>query len=145
MHSSSIKQVLSSVGMPGWTIFDDAFTKLTPQETLAAGHAMKDTVLIVVTSGATSLPKEFPHSNESVASMCARHKVMYSVDEIRVSCNHMPVFHLAGVMESLWAWAHKGTVVYPIRTFDARTTLDAIGREHCTDMCLVPGTLCFAP
>ncbi|KAI4129538.1 MAG: hypothetical protein LQ338_002174 [Usnochroma carphineum] len=44
-------------------------------------------------------------------------------------------------MESLWAWAHGGTVVYPNKSFDARSTLDAIDGEHCTDMCLVPSML----
>ncbi|KAL8866214.1 MAG: hypothetical protein Q9174_006432, partial [Haloplaca sp. 1 TL-2023] len=69
------------------------------------------------------------------------HQIIYSLDETRVSCNHMPLFHLAGVMESLWAWAHGSAVVYPKDSFDARATLDAIDGEHCTDMCLVPSML----
>jgi len=141
MHSISTKLILGSVGMAGWTTFNDAVATPALSKPSAVEQNMDDTVLIVLTSGTTALPKGCPHSNRTVASMCARHKIMYSLDETRVSCNHMPLFHLAGVMESLWAWAHGGTVVYPDKSFDARATLDAIDGEHCTDMCLVPSML----
>ncbi|KAL9005316.1 MAG: hypothetical protein Q9188_001907 [Gyalolechia gomerana] len=141
VHSSSIKFILGNVGMVEWTAFDDALATAGLPEAPAVEHAMDDTVLVVLTSGTTALPKGCPHSNNTVASMCARHKIIYSLDETRVSCNHMPLFHLAGVMESLWAWAHGGTVVYPNKSFDARATLDAIDGERCTDMCLVPSML----
>jgi len=141
VRHTSTKLILGSVGMAGWTTFNDAVATPGLSNSLAVEQNMDDTVLIVLTSGTTALPKGCPHSNRTVASMCVRHKIMYSLDETRVSCNHMPLFHLAGVMESLWAWAHGGTVVYPDKSFDARATLDAIGGEHCTDMCLVPSML----
>ncbi|KAL8687417.1 MAG: hypothetical protein Q9224_005159, partial [Gallowayella concinna] len=103
---------------------------------------MDDPVLIVLTSGTTTLPKGCIHSNSTVASACERHKIIYWLDETRISCNHMPLFHLAGVMESLWAWAHGGTVVYPNKSFDAHATLEAIDKERCTDMSLVSSMLC---
>lgn len=141
VRHTSTKLILGSVGMAGWTTFNDAVATPGLSNSLAVEQNMDDTVLIVLTSGTTALPKGCPHSNRTVASMCVRHKIMYSLDETRVSCNHMPLFHLAGVMEWLWAWAHGGTVVYPDKSFDARATLDAIGGEHCTDMCLVPSML----
>ncbi|KAI4113619.1 MAG: hypothetical protein LQ345_005438 [Seirophora villosa] len=141
VRSSSVRLLLGNVGMVGWTAFDDALAMPAPPRSPEVEQAMEDTVLIVLTSGTTALPKWCPHSNSTVASMCARHKIMYSLDETRVSCNHMPLFHLAGVMESLWAWAYGGTVVYPNKSFDARTTLEAIDRERCTDMCIVPSML----
>ena len=141
VQNIKIKLILGSIGTIRWTAFNDAFGTPVPSEPLAAEQNMDDTVLIVLTSGTTDLPKGCPHTNKTVASMCTRHKIMYSLDETRISCNHMPLFHLAGVMESLWAWAHGGTVVYPNKSFDARATLDAIDREHCTDMCLVPSML----
>lgn len=141
VHDTSIKLILGGVGMTEWTAFIDALATSGLSKPSAAEHTMEDTVLIVLTSGTTALPKGCPHSNKTVASMCARHKIMYSLDETRVSCNHMPLFHLAGVIQSLWAWAHGGTVVYPSESFDARATLDAIDGEHCTDMCLVPSML----
>ena len=141
VRKASTKLVLGSVGMIGWTAFEDALSNPGLSKSPAAKQSMDDTVLIVLTSGTTALPKGCPHTNKTVASMCARHKIMYSLDETRVSCNHMPLFHLAGVMECLWAWAHGGTAVFPHKSFDARATLDAIGTEKCTDMCLVPSML----
>ncbi|KAI4224909.1 MAG: hypothetical protein L6R36_004309 [Xanthoria steineri] len=141
VRSSSLKLILGNVGMIGWTPFADALTMTALPKVPAAERAMEDTVLIVLTSGTTALPKGCPHSNSTVASMCERHKIIYSLDETRISCNHMPLFHLAGVMESLWAWAHGGTVVYPNKSFEARATLQAIDGERCTDMCLVPSML----
>ncbi|CAF9923186.1 MAG: hypothetical protein HETSPECPRED_005266 [Heterodermia speciosa] len=141
IRKSSTNLILGGVGMIGWTAFEDTLSTPGLSGPPMAKQSMDDTVLIVLTSGTTALPKGCPHTNKTVASMCARHKIMYSLDETRVSCNHMPLFHLAGVMESLWAWAHGGTVVYPNHSFDARATLDAIDREKCTDMCLVPSML----
>lgn len=101
VRNTSTKLILGSVGMAGWTTFNDAVATSGLSEPAAVEHVMDDTVLIVLTSGTTALPKGCPHSNRTVASMCARHKIMYSLDETRVSCNHMPLFHLAGVMEYL--------------------------------------------
>lgn len=67
---------------------------------------------------------------------------MYSLDETRDSCNHMPLFHLAGVMGSLSAWAHGETLMYPEKAVDALATLEAIDGERCTDMRLVSSMLC---
>ena len=133
--------ILGSAGMIGWTAFEDALSTPGLSKPPVAKQSMDDTVLIVLTSGTTALPKGCPHTNKTVASICARRKIMYSLDETRVSCNHMPLFHLAGVMESLWAWVYGGTVVYPGNSFDARATLDAIDTEKCTDMLLVPSML----
>ncbi|KAL8950888.1 MAG: hypothetical protein Q9222_003105 [Ikaeria aurantiellina] len=142
VHGAGIKLVLGTVGMIEWTSFNDTLiTNDNTAKVREAEQTMEDTVLIVLTSGTTALPKGCPHSNKTVAAACARHKIMYSLDETRVSCNHMPLFHLAGVMESLWAWAYGGTVVFPNKSFDARATLDAIDGERCTDMCLVPSML----
>ena len=141
LHDSAIKISLGGVKASEWTSFNEAFTSSGNADCSPADQQMDDTVLIVLTSGTTTLPKGCPHTHRTVASMCARHKIMYSLDETRVSCNHMPLFHLAGVMESLWAWAHGGKVVYPNKSFDARATLEAIDKESCTDMCLVPSML----
>lgn len=141
VRGSRIRLILGKVGMVEWTALDDAMARSGLPEAPEVERAMDDTVLIVLTSGTTALPKGCPHSNSTVASMCSRHKIIYSLNETRVSCNHMPLFHLAGVMESLWAWAHGGTVVYPNKSFDARATLEAIDKERCTDMCLVPSML----
>lgn len=141
VQKTGIRLILGSAGFTGWTAFEDALNTPELSSPPVVDHRMEETVLIVLTSGTTDLPKGCPHTNSTVASMCARHKIMYSLDENRVSCNHMPLFHLAGIMESLWAWAHGGTVVFPSKSFDARATLDAIDNEQCTDMCLVPSML----
>ena len=137
----NVKLILGGVGKGGWLALNNAFAMKESSTLPSPNRNMQDIVLIVLTSGTTALPKWYPHTNRTVASMCIRHRIMYSLDETRVSCNHMPLFHLAGVMESLWAWAHGSTVVYPDKSFNAGATLDAIHRQHCTDMCLVPSML----
>ncbi|KAL8991730.1 MAG: hypothetical protein Q9169_007703, partial [Polycauliona sp. 2 TL-2023] len=142
VHRSKAKLVLGNVvGMTEWTAFNEALATKDLPTLPAIEQNMEDTALIVLTSGTTALPKGCPHSNSNVASMCERHRIIYALDDTRISCNHMPLFHLAGVMESLWAWAHGGTVVYPNKSFDARASLQAIDKEQCTDMCLVPSML----
>ncbi|KAL9019132.1 MAG: hypothetical protein Q9185_003606 [Variospora sp. 1 TL-2023] len=141
VRSSTTKLVLGNIGMIGWTAFDDALAMPAAPKAPEVERAMEDTVLIILTSGTTALPKGCPHSNNTVASMCARRKIMYSLDDTRGSCNHMPLFHLTGVMDSLWVWAYGGTVVYPNKSFDAGATIEAIDRERCTDLCLVPSML----
>ncbi|KAL8681144.1 MAG: hypothetical protein Q9186_002737 [Xanthomendoza sp. 1 TL-2023] len=140
--SIGIKILLDSAGMSGYIAFGDALAVSAVPRTAAVKQTMDDPVLIVLTSGTTTLPKGCIHSNSTVASACERHKIIYWLDETRKSCNHMPLFHLAGVMESPWAWAHGGTVVYPNKSFDAHATLEAIDKERCTDMSLVSSMLC---
>ena len=98
---------------------------------------MEGTVLVLFTSGTTSLPKSCPHSNKTIAAMCHSEALNFELDENRKSCKVMPMFHLGGVIESLPIWAVGGTVIYPSGQFDAQSTLEAIEREKCTDTLLV--------
>ncbi|KAL8669260.1 MAG: hypothetical protein Q9168_006144 [Polycauliona sp. 1 TL-2023] len=142
VRRSKIKSILGSVDMMGWTWFDEALTTTSHLPALpAVDQAMDSTAVILVTSGTTALPKGCPYSNSTVASMCQRRGIIYSLDETRVSCTHSPLFHSAGMQESLSVWAHGGTVVYPNKSFDAGATLQTIVGERCTDMLLVPSML----
>ena len=136
-----IRLVASGCGLTDWEPLDDFLQMPDAPETKVEGQDMEDTALVLFTSGTTSLPKGCPHSNKTIAAMCHSAALNFKLDENRKSCNVMPMFHLGGVIESLPIWAVGGTVVYPSKQFDARSTLEAIEREKCTDMLLVPTML----
>ena len=136
-----IRLVASSCGVTDWEPLEDFLQMPDAPENKVEDQDMEDTVLVLFTSGTTSLPKGCPHSNKTIAAICHSAALNFKLDENRKSCNVMPMFHLGGVIESLPIWAVGGTVVYPSEQFDARSTLEAIEREKCTDVLLVPTML----
>ena len=136
-----IRLVVSGCGVTEWEALDDFLQMPEAPETKIDDQDMEDIALVLFTSGTTSLPKGCPHSNKTIAAICHSAARNFELDENRKSCNVMPAFHLGGVIESLPIWAVGGTVVYPSEQFDAQSTLEAIEREKCTDMLLVPTML----
>nr|POF01368.1 putative acyl-coa synthetase yngi [Quercus suber] len=84
-----------------------------------------DVVLVLMTSGTTSLPKGCPHTNISLGSLIRAHRELHSADETRILCQHLPV-------------SHRLTFVHPAPSFDAGSTLRAIHEEKCSDWGGVP-------
>lgn len=136
-----IKLVASGCGVTDWEPLDNFREMPDAPETKVEDQDMESTALVLFTSGTTSLPKGCPHSHKTIAAICHSTALNFELDENRKSCNVMPMFHLGGVIESLPIWAVGGTVVYPSKQFDAQSTLEAIEREKCTDMLLVPTML----
>ena len=136
-----IKLVASGCGGTDWGPLDDFLQMPEAPEINVEDQDMEGTALVLFTSGTTSLTKACPHSNKTIAAICHSAALNFELDENRKSCNVMPMFHLGGVIESLPIWAVGGTVVYPSKQFDAQSTLEAIEREKCTDMLLVPTML----
>ena len=136
-----LRLVASGCGETDWEALDSFLHTPDAPETKVEDQGMDDTALVLFTSGTTSLPKGCPHSNRTIAAMCHSAAINFDLDENRKSCNVMPMFHLGGVIDSLPIWAVGGTVVYPNKQFDARSTLEAIEREKCTDILLVPTML----
>ncbi len=136
-----IRLIASGCGVTGWEALDDFLKTPDAPKPKVGDQGMDDTALIVFTSGTTSLPKGCPHSNRTIAALCHSAALNFELDENRKSCNVMPMFHLGGVVESLPIWTVGGTVVFPNNQFDARSTFEAIEREQCTDILMVPTML----
>lgn len=136
-----IRLVAGGCGETDWEASDDFLQIEDAPETEVEDQNMDNTALILFTSGTTSMPKGCPHSNGTIAGICHSAALNFELDENRKSCDVMPIFHLGGVIESLPIWAVGGTVVFPNKQFDAQSTLEAIEREKCTDMLLVPTML----
>ncbi|MCJ1460939.1 hypothetical protein MMC28_011321 [Mycoblastus sanguinarius] len=136
-----IRLVASGSGETDWEALDGFLQMRDAPVTKVEDQDMNDTALVIFTSGTTSLPKACPHSNRTIAAICHSAAINFELNENQRSCNVMPIFHLGGVIESLPIWAVGGTVVYPNKHFDAQSTLEAIEREKCTDILLVPTML----
>lgn len=136
-----IRLVATGCGVTDWELIDDFLQVPDTPATKVEDQDMEGTALVLFTSGTTSLTKACPHSNKTIAAICHSAALNFELNETRKSCNVMPMFHLGGVIESLPIWAVGGTVVYPSKQFDAQLTLEAIERESCTDMLLVPTML----
>lgn len=136
-----IRLVASGCGVTDWEPLGDFLRMPDAPGTKVEDQDIEGTALVLFTSGTTSLTKACPHSNKTIAAICHSAALNFELDENRKSCNIMPMFHLGGVIESLPIWAVGGTVVYPSKQFDAQSTLEAIERESCTDMLLVPTML----
>lgn len=137
----AVKLVASGCGETDWEALDDFLQLQDAPEAEVEDQNMDDTAFVLFTSGTTSMPKGCPHSNSTIAAICHSAALNFELDENRKSCNVMPIFHLGGVIESLPIWAVGGTVVFPNGQFNARSTLEAIERERCTDTLLVPTML----
>ena len=146
VHSISLRLIADGHGKSanGWSTVEDIF--LAPDQLhlgLAAINKVpidmdEDVVIILFTSGTSSLPKACPQNNANLwASLAATASVwpIYSSDLI---IQHLPPFHMFGCREMLTHWIVGGAVVYASKAFDAGATLDAIEELQCT---IMPGKL----
>ena len=99
------------------------------------------TMVIVFTSGTTSLPKASISTYGNVLASAGAFKAWRHLDHESWFLQHLPEFHAWSIYVTWSFWTSGATVVYPSRTFDARASLDAIGRERCTHMCAVPSMI----
>ena len=93
-----------------------------------------DVILVLMTSGTTSLPKGCPHTNRSLGAMGMAYVQNADFDNTRVSCCHVPVFHVFGIAYGLYYQLAGLKIVHPAATFDPGSTLKAIRLERCSDM-----------
>ncbi|KAK5123139.1 hypothetical protein LTR85_003337 [Meristemomyces frigidus] len=100
-----------------------------------------DLTVVLFTSGTTGRPKGCPHTNRTLASMFQNHAYNLGLDEHTASVSHLPLAHCFGLVYSVSFWVAGAKVVYPDKTFDARSTLEAIRLEKCTHMPAVPSIL----
>ena len=107
----------------------------------ASRHSPEDTVLIMFTSGTTSLPKACPHTYNSLAANLHGRIERSNVDSTGIYCGVTPNNHMNGCLAPLAYLCVGGTIVYPSPTFNAAAMLTALEAEKCTNTVLVPTIL----
>ena len=110
-------------------------------DSLQVKRNMEDVVLILFTSGTTSLPKGVPHSNTSLATIFINTHEVMKLDSSRVSGNHAPLSHGLGIIFFGMFHFAGAKVVHPSGSYDAGAGLAAIREEGVTDIPGVPAMI----
>ena len=99
-----------------------------------------DVVVVLMTSGTTSLPKGCPHTNRSYVSQLLGTNEMLGLNEgaRRKALNHAVPSHLMGANFSMMFHAAGLPVVHPAAVFSAQSSVRAIELERCSNMTAVP-------
>ena len=100
----------------------------------------EDVVVVLMTSGTTSLPKGCPHTNRSYVAQVLATNEMLGLNEgaMRKALNHAVPSHLMGANFSMMFHAAGLPVVHPAAVFSAQSSVRAIELERCSDMTAVP-------
>jgi acyl-CoA synthetase (AMP-forming)/AMP-acid ligase II len=110
-------------------------------DSLQAKRNMEDVILILFTSGTTSLPKGVPHSNTSLATIFINTHEVMKLDYSRVCGNHAPLSHGLGIIFFGMFHFAGAKVVHPSGSYDAGAGLAAIREEGVTDIPGVPSMI----
>lgn len=137
----NLKLVVDSQGRlgNGWTNLKDIF--LAPDQfhpVLATIKEIKidmdQNVIIVFTSGTSSLPKACPHNNTNLWVAWAATAPYLPLKSWDLLLQHLPPSHIFACINMMSHWIVGAAVVYPSRFFDAGATLKAIESLQCTHM-----------
>lgn len=88
------------------------------------------------------MPKACPLTNRILTSIATNYGRGPASGPTAVTCNHLPIYHIAGVITGGWnPLANGGAVIHPAPAFSAKSTVDAIRQEGVTFMVLVPSMI----
>lgn len=111
-------------------------TSAQPLDPLLPG----DTVLILFTSGTTSLPKACAISSRQCLNAALGCMDAHEVNSSDIFIQTLPGFHSYGIGWSLGVWCSGGTVVFPSPGFAPEAALRCISRFKATRLAMVPTT-----
>lgn len=100
-----------------------------------------DVILVLMTSGTTSLPKGCPHTNNSLTSCVRAYAAASCCDRSRSLCSHLPMSHIFGINTTFSFHIAGLPVVHASAYFEPSATLKAIREERVTDFAGVPAII----
>lgn len=127
-----------------WVHFKQLMAKshdATVLDTLDVQRKAEDVILLLMTSGTTSLPKGCPHTNKSVTSLFRAFQNLIELDDSRINCSHLPLSHIAGLLGPMVYNMSGRPFVHPSPYFEPGATLRAIREERATDFSGVPAVV----
>ena len=127
---------------PTWVSLAEILTRHSDISSLSPAPADFDaTVLISLTSGTTSTPKACPHNSQTLCLPSLAYRKLRHIDPEKRSVQHLSSNHAFGITVMLAFWFSGASVVYPNKTFEASSTLDAIESQGCSHMAAVPSMI----
>ncbi|KAL8769576.1 MAG: hypothetical protein Q9209_004508 [Squamulea sp. 1 TL-2023] len=99
------------------------------------------TMMVLFTSGTTSLPKASISTYQNILASAFACKAFRDLNPDSTNLQQLPVFHSWSICMTWAFWVSAATVVYPSRIFDARASFAAIERAECTHMPAVPSMI----
>lgn len=102
------------------------------------GNTSKSVGLVVLTSGTTGNPKYCQHTDRNLLSQSCDFDPEPDPSVIHRWLVHTPTFHIFAINNALRAWRTAGVVVFPSKSFNIDSTLDALVREGCSIMSANP-------
>lgn len=113
----------------------------TALDKLSIERGSDDVILVLMTSGTTSLPKGCPHTNGSLTSWIRAYAAAACADNTRSICAHLPMSHIFGI-NTAFSFHIKGLpIVHSSAFFEPGATLRAIREEGITDFAGVPAII----
>jgi acyl-CoA synthetase (AMP-forming)/AMP-acid ligase II len=141
--SISTRITLSNAGpetVNTWSLLSDIMSgDPTPPDTPDV-VAANDTIVILFTSGTTSLPKPCALTSYQCLNAALGYMDAQKVNSSHRFVQHLPGFHSYGIGWSLGFWVMGGTVIFPSDSFEAQATLQCFDELQATHMGLVPTT-----
>lgn len=125
----------------GWRPFAEYLAASDPECSFnpdSVSRSKEDVILVLMTSGTTSLPKGCPHTNVSFMVFMNGYRHFIQSRKERTLCAHLAVSHIFGAWPPLAFNVDGRPAVHPAAFFDPNTTMKAFLEEGCTDVCAVP-------
>lgn len=123
-----------------WCLLSEVMSgELTPPHTPDV-VGPNDTIVILFTSGTTSLPKPCALTSFQCLNAALGYMDAQKVGSGHRFVQHLPGFHSYGIGWSLGFWLRGGMVIYPSDSFEAQATLECFDQFQATHMGLVPTT-----
>ena len=128
----------------GWIAVSDAMTETSVDTHMCQGLQVNsqtphdDPAVILYSSGTTSRPKACPQTSINLSAPATQLGQTLKLAPGHSVCQHLPSFHIFGLVFSLSAWLTGATVIFPSPSFDAESSIRAIEHSENVHMPCVP-------
>jgi acyl-CoA synthetase (AMP-forming)/AMP-acid ligase II len=142
MRDSSIKLFMSSAVdsvVEGWQRLQDL--PVLGNKVYHPGTTLDDPIVMLLTSGTTSLPKLCPLTSRNIISQTEAFWTMRRLQPSSKLVTFGPGFHIQTIWNTIMAWRAGAAVVFPSATYDASAIVDALNSLPCTHLSCTPSIM----